>query len=375
MAVETLDSSTNIQSQNPDSGLSPDGAIANPSQKDNARIPRSMQLLEELRPPSPGPEDADKDPVEAQISHILGDVTLPRSFLPAIEAIAVESVARNARGLGLFYREKPHERKRREKSGKDWPGKSPELDKQLAEEKKIKTYNSLMATPQMTKLRNDAWILFEEYMLSGVNRSSLAEAHFLRRSHELWEKMSAFAKDYLVYGDDGYPTVAVDEREIIEVLGDIQNVASGISRTRSRGIIHLERNESNERFYRFNDLHLTFDQDRIASLRIDEGTARDEHSPLFSFIMSEAELGGVENGFSDGTMVGPFNVGLILHEYGDAEHNIIIQLKTQNWTNEQIFNFLGRYLKVLKTESRLEGQPAKLQIIDGGIITAEALRT
>jgi len=331
----------------------------------------AIQLLDEVQPPRIVLGE-NREPVEAQIYNLLGDVTLPRSFLPAIDAIAREQIEIDIKGHETKHRERPDKLERIQRLDMDWPGKSEEADQRLVEKKERKLLHALVGTEVMANFRRRASDLSRNYQ-NRMQLSGTAEAYFTRASLDLWEEMSTYAKDFLTYGDR-YLTVDISDKDVQTVLAEAFAIANGISRVKSRGSINLEVDSEQDKSYSWNTIQFSFNGNRVIGLSLDEGTTTDQHSPLISFIESEHENESIVNNISDGTQIGPFNVVVIFHEYGVGEHNIIVDIDTSSWTDEMLHLFLSCYIKKLNAEPKSEGKIAKDQLIEAGVISAEMVR-
>ena len=348
--------------------------LTDPSESPIQTIPLSIRLLDNIMPPQPDPNDK-RDPAEVQIYNLLGDITLPRSFLPTIKALSQEKQEREKRAFEVRFAERPDDLLISERGGFDWPGKAPEIDARMIEEREKEILESLIGTREMAQVRREASKIFNQYIASDISHSSLAESHFTRASMDLWLQMSTFAKDFLLYGGKNRNAVDIAEIDINGALDKIFETAQGFRRTADGGTVYIDTNEPEE-FYNWNSISFTFTfgwsrKKSIDGIRIEEGTSRNQHSPLLSFIQSQRDLAEVFNNFADGYHVGPFHVGVEFHEYGKGEHNVIIDINPVGWTDEQIRNFLGEYLQTIKREPKNGGKPAKHQLLDCGILTLE----
>jgi hypothetical protein len=327
------------------------------ARKEDSKKPRSTLLLENLLPPLPSPND-ERDPIESQIYNLLGDVSLPRSLLPAI----AEQAREKQRHLAALFIEKfgifPYTKVEYEKRGIDWPGKSPETDEiQAAEQTRVK-FNKLIATDQMTRLRAKARDIYERYIVS-MQQHSTTEAYFMRSSYALWAEMKEFAVDFLYYGE-GNVQIEVDQIDLNKSIIEIRRALEGLRSFGRKGTIHLINDEIRDRYWAGEEITFHFNEDKIERIDMEEFIGYDEQSPLLQFAKDLGDDPGfrVDNVFTyekdNGYyfQIGPFLVFRRSHDWGELQYGI--NLETSSLSDDQVMGLVQRLILSVRNYPRTQ---------------------
>ena len=329
--------------------------------------PDLEQVLANITYPTPNIND-ERDQDEVQIYQFLGDITLPRSFIPAIDVLANQQLEAQIKARDLYFQQRPHKKQLFEEAEEvDWIGKSKRVNERFLKAQRKKYLNLLTGTREMTELRTKAWELFSKYTKSKVAQSGLSESYFTKKSIELWEKMSTYAKDYLRYGTERNVRVNLDEGTLDEVMSTILDLTNVFSSTGNKGTIFIDDNKPDD-FYSWNSIDFQFDGDKITRLRLDEGTIYKQHSPLLSFIEANRNANDIKNNISECEHIGAFNLQVVFHAFSFGEHKITIDIDIGNWSSQRIYEFIASYLKIIKTEPKSEGISASFQLRDSGVL-------
>lgn len=327
--------------------------------------PKLEEVLGMITYPTPSLEDK-RDYDESQIYQLLGDITLPRSFLPAINVISQQRLEVERKAAELYFKDKPYRIEEFEEANVDWIGKSKEVDEKFLEDQDRKLLNLLTGTREITRLRADAWKLYRDYTNSNISRSGLCESYYIRKSIELWEIMSNEAKNFLRYGVDRNLRLELDEVPENKAQEKVKEIVKSMSDTGPTGTLYIDDGSPDE-FYNWNSIDFQFDGDQIVGLRLDEATRNMQHSPLLSLIESSLNLTDVHNKISDREQVGPFNVDVIYHAFAYREHQVIIDLNTSDWDEDKKYQFIANYIEKIRNEPKTKGKSALHQLKDLGI--------
>jgi hypothetical protein len=317
--------------------------LAEGFQTQNRNIPESLRLLQELQPPRPNPEDP-RDPVETQLYALLGDVTLPRSLLPAIDAHSRERHTVSVQ----YFKEVPEKRTVYIFNNLPVPGESPQADEEMVAKEARRIFNELLSTSMLTNFRDKAQDLFSRWIKNDMRHSCLAESYYLRQSYDLWENMIAYAKDFFVFRDRA--TINIETAKLGEIISFVRKAVAMQGQGQPASVF-FSTEETSGRSLSSNELIIQMGDERITGLRFNEFIRDGERSPLEQFFESLnpedvaglISLGGWE-------VVGPFHITTRHHEWGGWQR--FEGLDASNLGKEEIYAFIGRYVSHLKTFPR-----------------------
>lgn len=291
--------------------------------------PNPIAILNSLQPPIPNPDDK-RDPIEARIYALLGDVTLPRSLYPVISAASEEKVReiedpilRETHFQFLYKREK----------------------------------DNLIRSLGMTRLRREAGELFGRYTQDPIRNQSTAESHYVKEALALWAKMRNHAYEYFSL-DGGRVKVDTMGKEADEILVEIRNLAGRLAEI-GHGTISLDTEEINNPRLEGNDITFTFDQTgKIISLSMDEFKTWKTNSQFMHFIdnlpqelVNKIESIPCQDDVCDDCVQ---RRGLTIfsrnHEYLEKQNGI--RLNASNLSENEVFSIIGFYVEAIKTYPR-----------------------